>query len=377
MGVSARAVFSRLLLLFGSVLVSLLLGEGAVRLLAPQSVQVPLQDTIEGITTFRPNTRGRHAVPGTFDVTLTINSQRFRARKDYALEPAPNVLRIAAQGDSSTFGAGANDDQTYPAQLEKILTEMSEAGPVEVIDAGVGGTGTGEQALYYDVWVRQFKPAVVVLAVNVTDLQDDREGALFVLGAEGDVSPRPAAERMAADRQRYRLQRFARALPGYVFLAQHSQLLNLLRNAATLYLMKRRSATLDAGAPVSTGDPKGQLRAGLALLAGEVRWLHARVRESGGRLAVVFIPNRDLVYGPGKDRRVAEAMVRQLQAVCEREGIPFADLREEVRRREQQMQEALYYRGGDVHPTPAGYRVYAEAVAAFLVSHGVVRPPAR
>lgn len=377
MGVSARAVFSRFLLVLGSILVSLLLAEGAVRLLAPQSVQVPFQDTINGITTLQPNVRGRHAVPGTFDVTLTINSQRFRARKDYTTQPAPNVLRIVTQGDSSTFGAGAEDHQTYPAQLERILDGMPEVGPPEVIDAGVGGTGTGEQALYYDVWVRQFHPALVILAVNVTDLQDDQGHRLFALGPDGSVSPRSAAERIAADRQRYRLQRLARAVPGYAFLAQHSQLLNLVRNAVTLYLLAQRRAVLARAAPSEGREQENQLREGLALLAGEVRWLHARVRESGGRLAVVFTPNRDLVYGPGKNQRVAEAMVRQLQEVCGQEGIPFADLREEVRRRAQQMQETLYYSGGDVHPTPAGYRVYAEAVAAFLVGQRVVHPPAR
>jgi PIN domain nuclease of toxin-antitoxin system len=148
---------SRLALLVFSILLGLLIAEGLVRVFMPQSVAVPLQDEINGVTAPRPNVRGRHAIPNTFDVTVSISSQRFRGRRDFTAKPERGVLRIAVLGDSFTFGIGANDDETYPAVLQQLLQErLARTGSyqgVEVLNAGVGGTGTGEQALWYEVFL--------------------------------------------------------------------------------------------------------------------------------------------------------------------------------------------------------------------------------
>src|SRR4030095_2721035 len=103
---------------------------------------------------------GRYAVPGVFDTTVTINSQRLRSETEYGFEPPAEVTRIAVLGDSFTFGIGANEPETYPAQLERKLRETAR---VQVINAGVGGTGTGEQARRFDLFVKQFYAHIVVL----------------------------------------------------------------------------------------------------------------------------------------------------------------------------------------------------------------------
>lgn len=57
--------------------------------------------------------------------------------------PPPGTLRLVATGDSSTFGLGVNDDETWPAQLQRILGGLLEgAARVEVVNGAVPGYST-------------------------------------------------------------------------------------------------------------------------------------------------------------------------------------------------------------------------------------------
>lgn len=65
--------------------------------------------------------------------TTTINSLGFRTRE--VAPPEPNELRIVCLGESSTFGYLLKDEETYPYQLEKILSEKLHR-PVKVFNLG-------------------------------------------------------------------------------------------------------------------------------------------------------------------------------------------------------------------------------------------------
>ncbi len=54
---------------------------------------------------------------------------RFPQRGDVAPAKRPGVLRIACIGDSWTFGMNVNQDQTYPARLEALLSRKSRVAP--------------------------------------------------------------------------------------------------------------------------------------------------------------------------------------------------------------------------------------------------------
>lgn len=359
------------------------LAEGLVRVLAPQSVAVPWQDEVGGITAPRPNVRGRHAIPDTFDVTVSFNGQRFRATREYQSEPGPGVLRIAVLGDSFTFGFGANDEETYPAQLERVLIqrarERGEHVAVEVLNAGNGGTGTGEQALWYDRWVKDFHPVVVILTVTSNDVEDDLNRRLFVQGEDGSVTPRPRHELEGADSRLRWIRTVVNAMPGYGFLAQHSQLLGLARNAVSKLLTRWRAAAwVQADSPsVEQGGGQDAWHDGLAVLKGELRWLHRAAQEAGAQLVVVFVPSRESIYASprpwaGSVQAKSRDIVGALSETALQEGIPFADLTPYVRDRAGQLEPQLYYDGRDTHPNPLGYRVIAEGVADL-----VVRPAGR
>jgi len=377
----------RFVLVLISTLFSLSLAEGVVRVLAPQPLTVPWADEVNGVLAPRPNVRGREYVPHTYDVTISFNSQRFRGPREYRPQPGPGVTRIVTLGDSVTFGNGANDDQTYPSQLEKILQEQStENGShvsYEVINAGIGGTGTAEQALWYENWVKQFHPHVVVLNVFCNDVDGDLTSGLFYIDSMGRVLPRARDEIRTAGQNFRPVQKLIGNLPGYSFLAEHSQLANLFRITIGGVIDRKRKTALVKGSmpPAPNGHVERFHEQGLPMLAGEVRWLKAQVQISGARLAVVFVRCRETIYASqaswaNEVQEESPAIVACLREVASKEGIPFADLTPVIRERARQLDEPLYYNGQlDTHPTPKGYRVIAEAVTTFLSERRIIPNP--
>jgi lysophospholipase L1-like esterase len=100
--------------------------------------------------------------------TITVNSRGF-VGSEFEDPPAPGTVRIAALGDSCTFGAGT-DRETYPAQLELRLNDESARRRYQVINAGIEGLNS-ELALRRLVSkVLPLKPNVVTVYIGWNDL---------------------------------------------------------------------------------------------------------------------------------------------------------------------------------------------------------------
>jgi len=363
---ASRQWLGRLVLTLASCVAAVLLAEAAVRRLAPQPVRVAWEDESGGLRVARPNVHGRHAVPGAFDVQVNINGQRFRGSREYTALPAAGVWRIAVLGDSMTFGWGAADDETYPAQLEALLRP-----PFEVINAGYPGTSLGEKAAWYDRGVRPFHPSVVILTLLGDDVDGDLFWRVFSRDAGGEAVFTSAAERGRGQRVAGATRSLFQRLPGYALLAERSQLFALVRKAATRAASRERTTALGQ-APATAAEVARFRGEGLALMRAELRWLRGRTREDGADLVVVLVPFRESVYGdPGwwadelrwKTAAVAEAA----SAECAALPVPFRDLTPALATRARASPGPLYHAGAETHPTPAGYRAIAEEVAALLV----------
>jgi lysophospholipase L1-like esterase len=367
-GAPTRTRLARLSLLACALAGTLLILEGLVRVMAPRAVMVPWQDDIHGVTAPKLEVSGRFAIRGRFDTTVTIHD-RFRSRRPIAAQPAPGVTRIAVLGDSATFGWGVEDQEAYPAVLEQRLNAQGGlsrgGGFVEVINAGIIGTGTGEQALWYDLWVRQYAPSIVVLSVFPNDVDDDSRGAFFEVDAAGAAHPRPldVLER-GLDTVR-RTRAIANRTPGFDWLSQHSELFTWVRQGPTEFFTASHARAV--------GADEGAMQRGaslapeeLARLCGEIRWLRDRVAP--GRLVVVFLPSAEAfdrtragaATVSGRSAQITSA----LHAMAVEDGMPFLDVQQAIAERPD---GAHLFFADDPHATAAGNRAFADAVASFLI----------
>jgi len=359
----ARFLLSVSVVMFASIL-TLLFGEIVVRVFVPTERLVPLNEEIHGITALKANVAGVHVIPHTFQVSYHTSAQRFRSSKTFAPLPDSRTLRVAVIGDSFTFGWGANDDQTYPSQLEQLLN--SKYGPTEVLNAGVCGTGTGNEALWYDMSVRPFHPNLVILTVVPNDTDDDLARPLFKIDQSGSVSPKSTDQLERFQSHTQGARRLITRLPGYEYLTENSELLNLFRRTTSALIRRRHLRDSGAGAGLTAFQ-----NVGLKLLDGEVKWLDQQVRASGAQLVVVFVPFVENVYGPASKTShvVSEsaAMVATLTRSCAQYNIPFRDLTPEMRSAAASAKQRLFYTKYDAHPTPAGYRLIAELVSPLVL----------
>jgi len=73
---------------------------------------------------------------------------------------------IAAVGDSLTAGLGVNEEEAYPARLERKLREAGHRW--RVINAGISGE-TSSGVLSRVAWVLKLKPDIVILETGAND----------------------------------------------------------------------------------------------------------------------------------------------------------------------------------------------------------------
>jgi lysophospholipase L1-like esterase len=370
-----RRLGRKLLALIISTTVALFFAELVIRWVAPQAMTVPMVESVDGMQLHRPNLDGRGYVPGLFNVTYHTNAQRFRGRQDYSLAAPAGVIRVVATGDSFCFGNGVEDDQAYPFVMENLLRGAGNS--VEVINAGVGGTGTGTQALWFDQFLAPFKPNVVVLSIFVNDVEDDLAGPFFTLDAAGEAVPMPLDERVKRTEKLERARKRVNAVPGYAFLAEHSHLVNLVRRLATLSMQGPK-------APPKTAEQVRKdhdrfMAAGVPLFEAELRWLKRHVESSGGKLVVAWFPTRETIYpdtGADADesRWQAQAILAALGRVAAKDNLPVLDPTAAFKAKATApgMTGELFFKGADRHPNVQGYRLFAEEVTSFLLKSGLL-----
>ncbi len=110
-------------------------------------------------------------VPGAsgtgWNTAIEINSAGFRDR-EFARPKPPRTLRIAAIGDSLTFGNGVQLEATYPKVLERLLAEPG--GPrIEVLNLGVAGYDAAEAVHFLEARGLEHEPDLVVLGYCIND----------------------------------------------------------------------------------------------------------------------------------------------------------------------------------------------------------------
>jgi hypothetical protein len=77
-------------------------------------------------------------------------------------------VRILCVGDSHTFGAGVEPEESYPAQLQALLDERA-AGRFSLVNLGVPGMSTTQVRNRLPLQVARYRPDVVIVWAGVND----------------------------------------------------------------------------------------------------------------------------------------------------------------------------------------------------------------
>ncbi len=278
--------------------------------------------------------------------------------------PAPDVVRILFLGASVAWGYTSNSNEdTIPSHLEAALARRAGEVPalrgrrVEVLNAGVPGYVSWQEALSYALYLRELSPAWIVSLDGTNDV-----AAAIINGRAGVPLRYRATESAYLAVEPNPLQVFGRWL------------LAAARELHTVRAFQRlRPVPLSAYGPPAPADVAAQLRDATAYLN------HAAQREGARVLTVlqpmVILPDskpltefeRQIVVEhdhrmPGRNAYYADSYAEMRAALAElpreRGGAPlwldatdvFADTA-----------EVAYT--DDCHMTPLGHRLLAERIA--------------
>jgi lysophospholipase L1-like esterase len=314
----------------------------------------------------RPNLAMPHQT-NEFRTMLYTNGQGFRtsvAHEEYAVPKPPGTYRVLLLGPSFAFGWGVDHEQGIGEQLRVRLDAADFGGGrrVEVVNAGVPSLDPFAQLRWLRARGRALEPDLIVqlvygsMDVAPSNLEVDARGYLFEPGN-------------ASGHWRELAKQSATVFYGWIVLTRVRALLGAEPAAGEIQGAGRKlteSAAFDPANPA------------LARSLGFYRDLARTASEIDAQLLLVAFPLSYVVH-PEDASRWRHLGVRNIEAqrafdapYCahlEASGVPCLDISDALIDATRTSGERLYY-WLDIHWTPAGYRVAAEAVARRLVDEG-------
>jgi lysophospholipase L1-like esterase len=102
-------------------------------------------------------------------VRVATNEHGFRGRVSTARRPEPGTTRVIGVGDSVMWGTGVDQEDSFLGRLADQL-EAARPGEFEVINAGVVGYSTLQEAVFLEQRLLEFSPDVVVVNFCANDM---------------------------------------------------------------------------------------------------------------------------------------------------------------------------------------------------------------
>ena len=150
-----KSLLQNLLLLIGTILVFIFIGEIIARILLSN-------DSVGG--DFGPGSLK-------FNLNIPRNQDGMRDR-DFTITKPENTIRIAAIGDSFTYGWGIeNSNDVYPKVLERKLNNISDIN-YEVLNFGLPDSNTEDELLIIKEKALKYDPDVIILGYYINDLEN-------------------------------------------------------------------------------------------------------------------------------------------------------------------------------------------------------------
>lgn len=359
---SARAV-KRLLVVVLSVLATAGALEIAFRVFAPQVISPRMiTEAPLGGHRMRPNIDGYLRGPD-FSFHIKTNSLGLREEtREVSTKKA--AFRILGLGDSFAFGLGMDADKSYLQRTEQCLNgNPRPGGPVEVLNAGIPGSGTADQLAFFLDVGRELTLDLVWLSFYYNDVLDNWNSDLFTFSPSG-VQRRPRPEGRWIIRAAHRV---VDLIPLFAWLRERSHLLGFLSVRLSILLERFRSGTSQGPQGVSSG-----LR--------EEAWdVTERLLEEISRQSQIAVPARRpfvLTYIPYKfqilepekqverdDSKLARDIEPRLEQFAVSRRIPYLSLTSQFRATP--VPARLYF-PRDHHLSDEGNRLVATAACDFL-----------
>lgn len=305
-----------------------------------------------------------------FTMMVTTNSHGLRDR-EFAYEKPCGVIRIGVFGDSFTFGEGVQNSEAYPKVVERLLSRKSDQhetnARVEVINFGIGKTGTSEQYAFYQIEGRRYHLDLVLVGFLARNDFDDNWAGLFRL-----VDGRLAYNEPAYSTSR-QVQDIVYRIPFYRYLAGHSHFVNLIKRAAAVADDTRRLNAASVSVGGGTLTPEALERAYVGLTSRLIRQFRDSVVADGARFEVVNLPARGQLaacrYSGTQGEPAYLSRCARLLEELSGARIDVIDPAPMAPGKEAE----LHYFPKDGHMTAAGHRVVASAVAQSLTGFLNVR----
>ncbi len=259
----------------------------------------------------------------TFRVSTDANGLRAPLHPQ---EKSAGTFRVMTLGCSTTFGWGVNDDETFPAQLEKDL--LADGHAVEVINGGQPGFTSFQGLWLWEKVLATYKPDLVLFGYIVQDARS--------------VAYSDASQAVLQGNQDFLKQNILYNLRLYVFL----------RNAIDGYRVQAKDKPGEGG--VYRISPEEYVE--------NIRAFKQKIDDVGGKMMLFGYPLEREGY-TGTHRRILHAAGEKLE-------VPVYDPQPEFE--QYTAQESLYFPQDRGHANAAGNAKIAQGVTQFLVSQRLV-----
>ena len=209
---------------------------------------------------------------------LTTNSHGFRG-PELERHYSSSILFV---GDSFTMGYGVIDGEEYPAIIRAAIANCGFTPGLEVINAGIGNTGTGWALKFLHKEAATLKPLTVIVQIHENDFEDNVREGLYKLSESGvllqSTPPPPGMDRA--------LQYLVESMPGLAY----SRLVSLARQVRIPRLNRPNTKDISPHSGANGDGATYEERLTLRLLE-EIMQI---VKQRGWQLVVVLtdIPER-------------------------------------------------------------------------------------
>ena len=302
---------------------------------------------------------------GVAPYTRHINRQGWLSSYDFEKTKDATTYRIAYVGDSFVEGTCAEED-SVPAFVQRSLHVPGKQ-KVEVMNTG---TSSYSPTLYFLLLTKKlldFKPDLVVLNVDMTDVFDDSlYRATLKVDEQGDPISCSAGHPLLSTHRRTergldRLTTFQKVL---IFSREHSAVMRMILEIAE---RRRRVAKVSEDGTVprlfAWCDPKRseETQREVVRSMDMLRRVIVAVKSRSSKIVVTAVPHLGQLEGKWSLQPMDD-----IAAVCAAEGVPFLNPVHAFQQKLGSSSPQSIYITNDMHFNTRGYRMWGEIQLEFL-----------